>query len=101
MQEEPFGPVAPIATFDSFDEVIERANNVPFGLAGYVFSPSLETATKAANALDVGMVGVNDMLLATAEAPFGGVKESGVGREGGQLGVLEYLEPKYTKLRFA
>lgn len=101
MTEEPFGPVAPVATFEDFDEVIARANAVPFGLAGYVFSPSLTLATKAADALEVGMVGVNDLLLATAEAPFGGIKESGMGREGGQLGVLDYLEPKYTKLRFA
>jgi succinate-semialdehyde dehydrogenase / glutarate-semialdehyde dehydrogenase len=101
MHEEPFGPVAPIAAFDAFDEVVARANDVPFGLAGYVFSRSLETAAKAADALEVAMVGVNDMLLATAEAPFGGVKQSGMGREGGQLGVFDYLEPKYTKLRFA
>jgi succinate-semialdehyde dehydrogenase / glutarate-semialdehyde dehydrogenase len=101
MQEEPFGPVAPIATFDNFDDVVDRANNVPFGLAGYVFSRSLETATKAAQALEVGMVGVNDILIATAEAPFGGIKESGMGREGGRLGILDYLEPRYAKLRFA
>lgn len=101
MHEEPFGPIAPIAAFDTFDEVVARANDVPFGLAGYVFSRSLETATRAADALEVGMVGINDMLIATAEAPFGGVKESGMGREGGQLGILDLLEPKYTKLRFA
>jgi succinate-semialdehyde dehydrogenase / glutarate-semialdehyde dehydrogenase len=101
MQEEPFGPIAPIASFEDFDEVVARANDIPFGLAGYVFSKSLERATKASDALDVGMVGVNDMLLATAEAPFGGMKESGMGREGGRLGILDYLEPKYTKLRFA
>lgn len=101
MREEPFGPVAPVTAFETFDEVISRANDVPFGLAGYVFSRSLETATRAADALEVGMVGVNDLLLATAEAPFGGVKESGMGREGGQLGILDYLEAKYTKLRFA
>lgn len=101
MHEEPFGPVAPIATFRDFDEVIARANDVAFGLAGYVFSRSLETATRASEALEVGMVGVNDMLLATAEMPFGGIKESGMGREGGQLGIFEYLEPKYTKFRLA
>ena len=60
---------------------------------------SLRTATLAAEALEVGMVGVNDMLLATAEAPFGGVKESGMGREGGALGIRDYLEPKYIKAR--
>ena len=77
MHEEPFGPVAPLASFRDFDEVIDRANNVPFGLAGYVFSRSLETAVRASEALEVGMVGVNDLLLAAAEIPFGGIKESG------------------------
>jgi succinate-semialdehyde dehydrogenase/glutarate-semialdehyde dehydrogenase len=99
MQEEPFGPVAPISRFDDFDEVVERANATPFGLAGYVFSRSLENAGRAADALEVGMVGVNDMMLAAAEIPFGGVKESGFGREGGQLGILDYLEAKYVKVR--
>jgi succinate-semialdehyde dehydrogenase/glutarate-semialdehyde dehydrogenase len=101
MIEEPFGPVAPIASFESFDEVITRANALPYGLAAYVFSSSVAVATRAAEALEAGMVGVNDMLLAAAEVPFGGVKESGFGREGGQLGILEYLEPKYMKLRIA
>lgn len=98
MTEEPF---APVAVFETFDEVIDRANAVPYGLAGYVFSSSLATATRAAEALEVGMVGVNDMLLASAEIPFGGVKESGMGREGGRLGIFDYLEPKYVKLRLA
>lgn len=101
MREEPFGPVAPVATFTDFDEVVRRANDVPFGLAGYVFSRSLETANRTAEALEVGMVGVNDMLLAAAEIPFGGIKESGMGREGGRLGILDYLEPKYVKLKLA
>ncbi|WP_375691773.1 NAD-dependent succinate-semialdehyde dehydrogenase [Pseudooceanicola sp. LIPI14-2-Ac024] len=100
MTEEPFGPVAPISTFREFDEVIARANGTPFGLASYVFSGSLATANRAAAALETGMVGVNDMLLAAAEIPFGGVKDSGMGREGGQLGILEYLEPKYVKYRY-
>jgi succinate-semialdehyde dehydrogenase / glutarate-semialdehyde dehydrogenase len=99
MNEEPFGPIAPITTFEHFDEVIARANALPFGLAGYVFTASLKTATLAAEALEVGMVGVNDMLLATAEAPFGGIKESGMGREGGSLGIHDYLEAKYIKAR--
>jgi succinate-semialdehyde dehydrogenase/glutarate-semialdehyde dehydrogenase len=99
MVEEPFAPIAPIATFRDFDDVVARANALPFGLAGYVFSKSLRTATLAAEALETGMVGVNDMLLATAEAPFGGVKESGMGREGGSLGIHDYLEPKYIKTR--
>ena len=101
MNDEPFGPVAPIATFSSFEDVIERANALPFGLAGYVFAKSLKTATLASEALEVGMVGVNDMLLATAEAPFGGIKESGMGREGGSIGIRDYLEPKYIKMKLS
>ncbi|MDQ2080840.1 NAD-dependent succinate-semialdehyde dehydrogenase [Xanthobacteraceae bacterium Astr-EGSB] len=99
MREEPFGPVAPLTTFKTFEEVIARANSLPFGLAGYLFTSSLKTATLASEGLEVGMVGVNDMLLACAEAPFGGIKESGMGREGGSLGIFDYLEPKYIKTR--
>jgi len=99
MIEEPFAPVAPITTFTDTDEVLERANSLPFGLAGYVFTSSLRTAHVASEALECGMVGVNEMLLATAEAPFGGIKESGMGREGGSLGIMDYLEPKYIKMK--
>ncbi|MGC1489497.1 MAG: NAD-dependent succinate-semialdehyde dehydrogenase [Albidovulum sp.] len=101
MTEEPFGPIAPITSFTDYDEVIARANALPFGLAGYVFSNDLTTATRAYEDLEVGMVGVNEMLLATAEAPFGGVKESGMGREGGSLGIQDYLDPKYVKIKLA
>jgi len=72
---------------------------LPFGLAGHVFTRSLATAARASEALEVGMVGANDTMLATAEAPFGGIKESGMGREGGALGIRDYLEPKYVKTR--
>lgn len=99
MNDEPFGPIAPLAAFRDFDDVIARANALPFGLASYVFSKSLRTATLAAEALESGMVGVNDLLLAAAEAPFGGIKESGMGREGGSLGIRDYLQPKYIKTR--
>ncbi len=99
MIDEPFGPIAPVSDFDTFDDVITRANGTPFGLASYVWTKSLETANRAANALEAGMVGVNDMLLAAAEIPFGGIKESGFGREGGQLGIFDYLEAKYVKMR--
>ncbi|TCM84987.1 NAD-dependent succinate-semialdehyde dehydrogenase [Rhodovulum steppense] len=101
MHEEPFGPIAPITTFRDYDEVMERANSLPFGLAGYVFSNDLTTATKAYEDLECGMIGVNEMLLATAEAPFGGVKESGMGREGGSLGIHDYLDPKYVKMKLS
>lgn len=101
MSDEPFVPVAPIASFSGLDEVVEMANSVPFGLAGYVFTSSLKTATLASEALECGMVGVNEMLLACAEAPFGGVKASGIGREGGALGLRDYLEAKYIRTRLS
>jgi succinate-semialdehyde dehydrogenase / glutarate-semialdehyde dehydrogenase len=99
MNEEPFAPIAPIAGFSGFDEVMARANALPFGLAGYVFTDSLKIATLAAETLEVGMVGVNEVLLASAEAPFGGIKESGMGREGGSLGMFDYLVPKTIKTK--
>jgi succinate-semialdehyde dehydrogenase / glutarate-semialdehyde dehydrogenase len=99
MTEEPFVPVAPIAPFESFDEAIARANEVPFGLAAYIFTSSLKTATLASEAIEAGMVGVNEVALAAAEAPFGGIKESGLGREGGTLGIQDYLEAKYIKTK--
>ncbi len=99
MIEEPFAPVAPIAVFDDLEDVIARANSTPFGLAAYVFSHDSALAIKTAERLDAGMVGINETLLATAEAPFGGIKESGFGREGGSLGIMDYLQPKYMRHR--
>lgn len=101
MLSEPFAPIAPIAGFAHFDDVIARANSTPFGLAAYVFTNDSALATRTAEVLEAGMVGINETLLATAEAPFGGVKESGFGREGGALGILDYLEPKYIRHRLA
>ena len=97
MYEEPFAPVAPITGFDDFDDVITRANSTIFGLAAYVFTHDSALAAETAEAMEAGMVGINETLLATAEAPFGGVKESGFGREGGSLGVQDYLVPKYIR----
>jgi succinate-semialdehyde dehydrogenase/glutarate-semialdehyde dehydrogenase len=99
MVEEPFAPIAPITTFREEDEVIERANRLNFGLAAYVFSNDAERAQRTAERLETGMVGINEMLLASAEAPFGGIKESGYGREGGSLGIKDYLEPKFIRHR--
>lgn len=99
MIEEPFAPVAPIAAFDDLDDVVARANATPFGLASYVFTHDSALAGETARALEAGMVGINETLLATAEAPFGGVKESGFGREGGSLGIVDYLVPKYIRHR--
>lgn len=98
-QLEPFAPVAPITPFKTFDEAIEKANSTPYGLASYLFTRSLKTATLASEQIEAGMVGVNDMAIAAAEMPFGGVKESGMGREGGAFGIYEYLEPKYVRLK--
>lgn len=98
MTEEPFVPVAPISHFDNFDEVLEQANSTPYGLASYVFTRDLGTALLASEALEAGMVGINTMLIATAEAPFGGVKSSGYGREGGIEGIESYTVTKYVNI---
>ena len=92
MNEEPFGPIAPITTFRDFDEVMKLANALKVGLGGYVFTRSLKRAHEASEAMETGMVGVNTLALASAEAPFGGIKESGFGREGGSLGIKDYLD---------
>src|SRR5580692_4050795 len=83
MTQEPFGPIAPVVTFKSFDEVVGRANALPFGLAAYAFTSSAQTANAIGDALESGMVGVNSVLISTPETPFGGVKDSGYGHEGG------------------
>ncbi|WP_374619158.1 NAD-dependent succinate-semialdehyde dehydrogenase [Devosia sp.] len=101
MHEEPFAPVAPIAGFTDLGEVLERANSTPFGLASYVFTNNAELAARTAEGLEAGMVGVNETLLALAEAPFGGVKESGFGREGGSEGIMDYLDTKYVRHRLS
>ena len=98
MTEEPFGPLTPILTFKSFDEVIEKANNQAAGLAGYVCTSSIELANKTSEALETGMVAVNTPFISNAETPFGGIKQSGYGREGGSMGIKDYLNIKYTHL---
>ena len=98
MKEEPFGPIAPITRFSSFDEVIERANSLPYGLASFVFTRSSSLAARTEAALNAGMVGVNDGIFSNEVVPFGGVKESGLGREGAAEGLEEYLETKFICL---
>lgn len=98
MNEETFGPLAPITTFKTIDEAVQRANNSPYGLAAYVFTQNLGEAVNIAESLDYGIVGVNDPVPSTAQAPFGGFKESGLGREGGHFGMDEFLELKYISL---
>jgi succinate-semialdehyde dehydrogenase/glutarate-semialdehyde dehydrogenase len=95
MTEEPFGPLAPIVTFKSFDEVVERANSLPYGLAAYAFTTNSKTATMIGDALESGMVGVNSVAISTPETPFGGVKESGYGHEGGIEGLEAYTNRKF------
>ncbi|MGG3664340.1 NAD-dependent succinate-semialdehyde dehydrogenase [Bacillus gobiensis] len=99
MNEETFGPVAPIARFQTADEVIKRANDTPYGLAAYLYTDNLSDAIKVSEGLDYGIIGVNDSLPSVVQAPFGGMKESGIGREGGYYGIEEYLETKYTSIR--
>lgn len=94
--EEIFGPVAPVVRFEDEAEVISHANNSPYGLAGYFFTQNLSRAWRVAEALEVGMVGVNTGLISTEVAPFGGMKASGLGREGARQGLEEYLETKFV-----
>ena len=94
--EETFGPVAPIIPFESDDEVVELANNSQYGLASYFYSRDIGRIWKVAEALEYGMVGVNSGILANEVVPFGGVKQSGLGREGSVFGMDEYLELKYV-----
>lgn len=97
-REETFGPLAPIYKFDDVDEVIALANDTEFGLASYFYSNNLSQVWKVVEELEYGMVGVNTGLISTAEAPFGGIKQSGLGREGSKYGIEDYLELKYVCL---
>ncbi len=96
MREEPFGPVAPVNTFRDLDQAIERANDTEYGLAAYVFTRSLGRAQHLSREVRAGMIGVNTFLVAHAEAPFGGVKHSGMGREGGRQAIHDYLDVKLS-----
>ncbi len=94
--EETFGPVAPLIRFSDDAEVIELANDTEFGLASYFYSRDIGRVWRVAEALEYGMVGVNTGLIATEVAPFGGVKQSGLGREGSKYGIDEFVEIKYV-----
>ena len=98
VREEIFGPVAALVRFDTEAEAIELANDTPFGLAAYLFSHDLSRAWRVAEKLDAGMVGVNEGIFSNEVVPFGGIKESGLGREGGAEGLEDYLEVKYICL---
>jgi succinate-semialdehyde dehydrogenase/glutarate-semialdehyde dehydrogenase len=97
-QEETFGPVAPILSFTDEADVIARANDTDYGLAAYFFTSDLNRSIRVAEALEYGTVGVNDASISAVQAPFGGTKESGIGREGGPLGIEEYVEVKYVSV---
>jgi succinate-semialdehyde dehydrogenase / glutarate-semialdehyde dehydrogenase len=96
LKEEIFGPVAPVASFDSEDEAIAAANDTQYGLVAYVFTRDLKRALRVCEALETGMIGLNQGMVSNAGAPFGGVKQSGIGREGGNEGIHEFLETKYV-----
>ncbi|UGS36522.1 Succinate-semialdehyde dehydrogenase [Capillimicrobium parvum] len=95
LSEEIFGPVAPVTTFAAEEEAIELANGTDFGLVAYVYTRDLARALRVSDALETGMVGLNQGIVSNAGAPFGGIKQSGLGREGGAEGLSEYLETKY------
>lgn len=96
--EETFGPVAPLFSFSTEEEAVALANDTPYGLASYFFSKDIGRCWRVAEALEYGMVGVNTGIMSTESAPFGGIKESGIGREGSKYGIDEYLEQKYLCL---
>jgi len=98
LREEVFGPVAPIKSFASDDEAVQAANATEFGLVSYVYTRDLQRAIRVCEHLETGMVGLNQGMVSNAGAPFGGVKQSGVGREGGNEGIDEYLETKYVAM---
>jgi succinate-semialdehyde dehydrogenase/glutarate-semialdehyde dehydrogenase len=94
--EEIFGPVAPVGGFESEEEAIARANDTEYGLVAYVFTRDIKRALRVCEGLETGMVGLNQGMVSNAGAPFGGVKQSGIGREGGKEGLEEFLETKYV-----
>jgi succinate-semialdehyde dehydrogenase / glutarate-semialdehyde dehydrogenase len=96
--EEAFAPILPVYPFASADDAIARANDTPYGLAAYVQTRDIATMVRTTEALDYGIIGVNEVVPATAQAPFGGMKQSGVGREGGKEGINAYLETKYMSM---
>jgi succinate-semialdehyde dehydrogenase/glutarate-semialdehyde dehydrogenase len=100
LDREIFGPVAPIVSFDTEEEAIALANDTPYGLVSYLYTGDVGRGLRVAERLEAGMVGVNRGLVSDPAAPFGGVKQSGLGREGGREGIWEYLETKYVATEF-
>ncbi|MEN9606931.1 MAG: hypothetical protein RL605_759, partial [Actinomycetota bacterium] len=98
LTEEIFGPIAPITRFKNEEDAVRLANDTQYGLVSYAFTADLKRGLRLAETLDTGMMGLNSGLVSNAAAPFGGVKQSGVGREGGLEGINEYLETKYVMI---
>ena len=98
LSEEIFGPVAPVASFGSEEDAVAAANDTEYGLVAYVYTRDLKRAFRVIEGLETGMVGLNQGMVSNAAAPFGGVKHSGFGREGGYEGIEEYLETKYVAM---
>ena len=98
LHEEIFGPVAPITTFDTEEQAIAAANDTEYGLVAYVYTKDVKRALRVIEGLETGMVGLNQGLVSNPAAPFGGVKQSGFGREGGPEGIDEYVETKYVAI---
>jgi succinate-semialdehyde dehydrogenase/glutarate-semialdehyde dehydrogenase len=98
LKEEIFGPVAPVASFESEEDAVAAANDTEYGLVAYLYTSDLERALRVCEGLETGMVGLNQGMVSNAGAPFGGVKHSGIGREGGREGIDEYLETKYVAI---
>jgi succinate-semialdehyde dehydrogenase/glutarate-semialdehyde dehydrogenase len=97
-RDETFGPLAPIFRFETEAQAIAMANDTEFGLASYLYTQNLGRAWRVSEALEYGMVGVNEGLISTEVAPFGGIKQSGLGREGSHYGIDDYIEQKYMCL---
>src|SRR5690625_2475244 len=97
--QETFGPVVPVIPFENEEKVIEQANDTKYGLSSYIFTESLDKAIQVSEKMESGIVGINDGTPSVAQAPFGGWKESGIGREGGKEGLEEFLEIKYISIQ--
>ena len=101
INEETFGPVIPVQTFTDEDDALNKANDTDYGLAAYIFTENTNQAIRASEKLDYGIVGINDVFPAVPEAPFGGIKQSGIGKEGGHHGMDEFLEKKFISIGMA
>ena len=100
LREEIFGPVAPIQKFSSLDEVVAKANATEYGLVAYVYTRDLSNGMRVSEKLDFGMIGLNRGLVSDPAAPFGGMKQSGIGREGAHEGIMEFLETQYVSVNW-